>query len=186
MVQIQPCIVKDPSHILRSMFLTPFKALNWAYQLHYYLCFRTHRRRTLFASKANQLAEIVAEICAQHDYHLLECQPHPDQLRCLVSLPPNQAISKVMQTIKTNSSRESSRQFSLEKPVWARGFLAKSVGRMHIDTVQAYLEQQAKHHGLRFSSVASRLSVPRVSARGAHGCACQVRADPPACYCYPP
>lgn len=129
------------------MYLTPFTSLAWAYQLHYYLCFRTHRRRPSFASKAAQLTELIGEICARHDYHLLECRPQPDQLRCLVSLRPAQPISKVMQTIKTNSSREGSQQFSLAKPVWARGFLAKSVGRIRIGAVRKYLEQQSKHHG---------------------------------------
>ena len=129
------------------MYLTPFTSLAWAYQLHYYLCFRTHRRRPLFSSKATQVKELVSEICARHDYHLLECQPYPDQIRCLVSLQPAQPISKVLQTIKTNSSRECSQQFDLAKPVWARGFLAKSVGRMRIGAVRRYLEQQSKHHG---------------------------------------
>lgn len=129
------------------MFLTPFKSLSWAYQLHYYLCFRTHLRRSIFESKAAQLTELVSEICARHGYHLLECQPHPDQLRCLISLQPNEPISKVIQAIKTNSSRECSLQFSLGKPVWARGFLAKSVGRMRIDAVRGYLDQQSRHHG---------------------------------------
>ncbi len=129
------------------MYLTPFTSLAWAYQLHYYVCFRTHRRRPLFSSKAAQLIELVSEICARHDYHLLECRPYPDQIRCLVSLQPAQPISKVLQTIKTNSSRECSEQFDLAKPVWARGFLAKSVGRMRIGAVRKYLEQQSKHHG---------------------------------------
>jgi len=129
------------------MYLTPFTSLAWAYQLHYYLCFRTHRRRPLFSSKAAQLTKLVSEICARHDYHLLECQPYPDQIRCLVSLQPAQPISKVLQIIKTNSSREFSEQFDLAKPVWARGFLAKSVGRMRIGAVRKYLEQQSKHHG---------------------------------------
>ncbi len=129
------------------MYLTPFTSVAWAYQLHYYLCFRTHRRRPLFSSKAAQLIELVSEICARHDYHLLECRPYPDQIRCLVSLQPAQPISKVLQTIKTNSSREFSEQFDLAKPVWARGFLAKSVGRMRIGAVRKYLEQQSKHHG---------------------------------------
>ena len=129
------------------MYLTPFTSLAWAYQLHYYVCFRTHRRRPLFSSKAAQLIELVSEICARHDYHLLECRPYPDQIRCLVSLQPAQPISKVLQTIKTNSSREFSEQFDLAKPVWARGFLAKSVGRMRIGAVRKYLEQQSKHHG---------------------------------------
>ena len=131
----------------RTMYLTPFTSLIWAYQLHYYLCFRTHRRRTSFASKASQLREIISEICARHDYHLLECEPHPDQLRCLLSLQPGQPISKVMQVIKTNSSRESSLRFTLTTPVWARGYLARSVGRMRIGAVRKYLEQQAAHHG---------------------------------------
>jgi len=129
------------------MYLTPFTSLAWAYQLHYYVCFRTHRRRPLFSSKAAQLIELVSEICARHDYHLLECRPYPDQIRCLVSLQPAQPISKVLQTIKTNSSRECSEQFDLAKPVWARGFLAKSVGRMRIGAVRKYLERQSKHHG---------------------------------------
>ena len=114
-VQILPCIVKRPSITLRSMYLTPFTSLAWAYQLHYYLCFRTHRRRQLFTSRAAQLTEIVSEICARHDYHPLEYQSRPDQFRCLLSLQPAQAISNVVQTIKTNSSRECSQQFALRK-----------------------------------------------------------------------
>jgi Transposase IS200 like len=80
--------------------------------------FRTHRRRPLFTSNAAQLTGIISEICARHDYHALEYQPRPDQFRCLLSLQPAQAISKVMQTIKTNSSRECSQHFVLAKPVW--------------------------------------------------------------------
>ncbi len=129
------------------MYLTPFTSLAWAYRLHYYLCFRTHRRRPVFTSKAAQLTEFVSEICARHDYHALEYQPRPDQFRCLLSLQPAQAISKVIQTIKANSSREYSQQFVLAKPVWARGFLAKSVGRMCTGAVRKYLEQQSQHHG---------------------------------------
>jgi putative transposase len=35
----------------------------------------------------------------------------------------------------------------LPKPVWARGYLARSVGRVRLDTVREYLEHQAQHHG---------------------------------------
>jgi hypothetical protein len=40
-----------------------FSSLTWAYQLHYYLCFRTHRRNKLFAEKfyADSLTDIVTE-----------------------------------------------------------------------------------------------------------------------------
>ena len=131
------------------MFLTPYTSLKWAYQLHYYLCFQTHLRKTLFSSATAtaELAQIVSEICSRHDYHLLKCRPDAGELRVLLSLQPSQPISTVMKTVKTNSSRECSQQFSLSPPVWARGYLAKSVGRVRIAAVRNYLLEQATHHG---------------------------------------
>ena len=129
------------------MYLTPFTSLSWAYQLHYYLCFRTHRRRLFFLSKELVLNELVAEICDRHDYHLLECQTRSDQLRSLVSLRPEQSLAKTVQTIKTNSSREWNRRFDTQPPLWARGYLARSVGQVRINAVRNYLDQQSAHHG---------------------------------------
>lgn len=131
------------------MQLTPFTTLRWAYQLHYYLCFRTHRRRVSFADahQAEALTSALTEICQRHDYHLLESQPYPDHLRCLLSLRPEQAISSVVQTVKANASRAVSVQLGLTGPVWARGYLARSVGRVPLAVVKEYLLQQAQHHG---------------------------------------
>ena len=58
---------------LCRMQVAPFTNLNWAYQLHYYICFRTHRRRECFAEDRNAetLVASLAEICQRHDYHLL-------------------------------------------------------------------------------------------------------------------
>ena len=152
-VQIQPtssCNIlqhEAPRPYSSHMFLTPYSRLTWAYQLHYYLCFRTHRRRLAFEGKTAQLIDVLDDICSRHGYHLLKCQPRPDQLRCLLSLKPDQTIANVMKTIKTNSSRESCIQLGLTAPVWARGYLAKSIGRVRLDAVRNYLEQQSKHHG---------------------------------------
>lgn len=131
------------------MFLTPLTTISWAYQLHYYLCFRTHRRKQLFSTttQSDLLRSVVAEICERHEYNLLECQDYPDQFRCLLSLQPSQTLSKVIQTIKTNSSRECGLQLNVSPPLWARGFLARSTGRMRIGAVRRYLEQQSEHHG---------------------------------------
>jgi REP element-mobilizing transposase RayT len=124
------------------MILTPFKTLTWAYQLHYYLCFRTHRRRQSPQS-IESLKSLLDEICERHDYHLLACKTYPTQLRLLVSLRPNQPVAKVIQTIKSNTSRES----KLSARLWARGYLAQSVGQVRISAVRKYLEQQSAHHG---------------------------------------
>ena len=140
-----------------SMFLTPVTTLTWAYQLHYYLCFRTHRRRPLPTTV--KLTETVRGICERHDYHLLECQPQPTQLLCLLSLKPTAAVSKVIQTVKSNSSRD----IALPKPVWPRGYLSRSVGRMPIQAVREYLTTSQSITGMKHASYRLFTATARVS-----------------------
>jgi REP element-mobilizing transposase RayT len=117
--------VSNIGFTLCRMQLPPFTTLSWAYQLHYYVCFRTHRRRACFAEERNveTLTAALTEICQRHEYHLLESQIYPDHVRCLLSLRPEQTLSTAIQTIKTNASRECNRQLGLAAPLWARGYL---------------------------------------------------------------
>jgi putative transposase len=74
---------------------------------------------------------------------LVESKGLPDHLRCLLSLRPDQCIATVIKTIKSVSSHE----MSLAPPVWERGYLARSTGRVRTETVKRYLDAQAEHHG---------------------------------------
>ena len=130
------------------MHLDPLKTLSWAYQLHYYLCFRTRNRQPLSTAR---LPETLNEICQRHDYHLLKLQQYPNHVRLLMSLRPAQRVSDVILKLKANSSRE----LSLGSGFWQRGYLARSVGRVRIATVKSYIDGQAEHHGY-----ASRLHPP--------------------------
>jgi putative transposase len=129
--------------------LPTYTDINWAYQLHYYLRFRTHRRRPHFAdaARAQTLSEIVAEICGRREYHCLETKVHEANFRCLLSLRPAHDLSTVIEKIKGNASRECGLQLQLAAPLWARGYLARSVGRVNVSVVKRYIEQQAEHHG---------------------------------------
>jgi REP-associated tyrosine transposase len=131
------------------MHLEPLNTISWAYQLHYYLCFRTRRCRSVFiaAEHVEALDAALREICERHDYHLLQSKVYPDHMRCLLSLRPAQAISKVIQTIKANSARILGAQYALTSPLWGRGFLARSVGRVRLSVVKEYISGQAEHHG---------------------------------------
>ena len=129
------------------MNLTPYTSLTWAFQLHYYLWFRTHRRREFFRGRESSLEDLMAEICARHEYHLLGCQSHENYLRCLLSLRPEQTVAKTIQTTKANAAREWSRMFELNPPIWARGYMARSVGHVRVNAVRQYLAQQSAHHG---------------------------------------
>jgi putative transposase len=140
-----------------TMYLEPFDTLSWAYQLHYYLCFGTHRHRATFAASGSDtlISDLLAEVCTRHDYHILKPKAYPDHIRLLVSLRPAQAISKVVQTIKANSAREYGIRLNLDPPLWAKGYLARSVGRVRIQAVKQYLDEQSEHHGY-----ASRIRPP--------------------------
>src|SRR5690242_8879525 len=119
------------------MHLEPLSNLHWAYQLHYYLCFRTHRRRPSLASEAQKefFAATLGEITNRHGYHLLQSKAYPDHVRCLVSLRPEQSIAEVIKTIKVNFAREYNIQFAATPPFWARGYLARSIGRVRLAAV---------------------------------------------------
>lgn len=131
------------------MLLESLKTISWAYQLHYYLCFRTRRVAAVFTTpeRVEALEAALRELCEQHEYHLLQAKVYPDHLRCLLSLRPAQAISKVIQTIKANSARLFNAQYALTPPLWGRGFLARSVGRVRLGVVKEYISGQAEHHG---------------------------------------
>jgi putative transposase len=131
------------------MYLTPYTTLIWAYQLHYYLCFRTHRRKQtlVFTEVQEKLTTLLSEIAHNHDYHLLDHQTYSNQLRCLLSLRPSHAVAKVVQILKCNSARELPRQFAFSIPLWASGYTARSSGHVRTSAVRAYLEKQAEHHG---------------------------------------
>lgn len=131
------------------MWMEPFSDLQWAYQLHYYLCFRTRWRAKQFSEGKQEdlLSSLLAEVCGQHDYHLLKHKVYPDHLRCLLSLRPNHSISGVINKLKSNVSREFCLEFGLQAPLWATGYLAHTVGRVRIKAVKEYLANQSEHHG---------------------------------------
>jgi len=96
------------------MLLAPIADLHWAYQLHYYVCFRTRSRRKEFhSSRQLSLARALEDVCSNHDYHLLQHKIYPDHLRCLLSLRPDHALSAVLNKIKSNASRQFCSEFQL-------------------------------------------------------------------------
>ena len=55
------------------MHLDPHTTLSWAYQLHYYLCFRTRSRNALMSPK---LIDTLNEICDRHNYNVLRLKTY--------------------------------------------------------------------------------------------------------------
>lgn len=130
------------------MHLEPFKNISWAFQLHYHICFRTHRRKLVFdEGRISALSQALADLCELNDIHLLEKDCKPEHIQLLISLRPTHVISDALKKLKGRSSATMVKEFGLTPPLWARGYLARSTGRVRVQAVKRYIESQAEHHG---------------------------------------
>ena len=138
---------------------TPASKLVPAYQLHHYLCFRTHYLREMFGgdTECDLIATTAQAVCAKEGYHLLDKQISSDHVRLLISLTPEHTVSQAVQLLKGNLSREFSIAFPNRlrqerlRELWARSYFARSSGRVDDDTIRNYIYGQASHHGYRGS-----------------------------------
>lgn len=132
-----------------------FTVLDSAYQLHYYLGFRTYFRKPLFpTNKEHELIKTVLDdVCLRENYHLLDTNIDKDHLRLLLSLKPDQRVSRAIQMLKGNISREfgltCKEQLALHRAsrLWAKGYFVQSSGKVNLEAARKYVESQASHHG---------------------------------------
>src|SRR5262245_11617772 len=138
--------------------MTPhFMALEAAYQLHFYLSFKTHYRRPILTSASQQTLVqcVLDQVCLREGYHLLETSVDPDHVRLLLSMKPEQTVSKAVNILKGNVSREFGVTFPAEldqnnmKTLWARGYFARSSGKVNLNRAREYVDSQISHHGYR-------------------------------------
>ena len=72
---------------------------------------------------------------------------YTDHCHCLVSLGPDQTISKTMQLIKGESANWfNKQQFIEEKFQWQEEYFAVSVSESIVDKVRNYIKNQEVHH----------------------------------------
>ena len=128
-----------------------------SFQLHFYLYFKTHYRRPLLLNESSQslVHDVLSEVCARQDYHLMDTDISKDNLRLLVSLKPSQTVSETVKFLKGNISREFGLAFPdllrahFSSSLWARGYFATSSGKVNLTAARNYVDSQAEHHGYR-------------------------------------
>src|SRR5687768_9869774 len=84
-----------------------FTALDSAYQLHFYLCFKTHYLHPSFVNKEENslVRRVLEDVCTRGQYHLLEASVNQDHVRLLLSLKPDQRVSRAVKMLKGNVDR---------------------------------------------------------------------------------
>ncbi|MCW8129340.1 MAG: IS200/IS605 family transposase [Planctomycetota bacterium] len=69
-----------------------------------------------------------------------------DHVHILVSLSKNQALSKVIEEVKTSSSKWIKRKPGMEQFYWQTGYAAFSIGRSNEPALIRYIHHQKQHH----------------------------------------
>jgi putative transposase len=84
----------------------------------------------------------------EHEIHIVSGKVSSDHIHVLISYPPYQNISKIVQWLKGTSSRVLLQEFAhLRKQfwgrhLWARGYLAVSSGTITDEMIQTYIAEQ--------------------------------------------
>ena len=123
------------------------KTAHSVYDLKYHVVWITkYRKPVLRGEVALRLRELVRQTCATLDVQIISGHVSADHVHLLVSVPPNVAVSDLVQRLKGRSSRrmleefgELSRQF-WGRHLWARGYFAVSTGNVTDEIIQQYIE----------------------------------------------
>lgn len=128
------------------------KGSHTVYDLKYHIVWITkYRKPVLRGEIAKHLRELVRQTCAALDVEIVSGHVAADHVHLLVSVPPQLAVSQLVQRLKGRTSRlmleafnELSRQF-WGRHLWARGYFVASSGNVTDEIIKQYIEAQEKN-----------------------------------------
>lgn len=130
----------------------PLNSLNHCvFRLTYHLVFVTkHRRKAITPEMLNRLEEIFRDTLTRWECTLIEFNGEPDHVHLLLEASPLIQLSKLVNNLKTVSSRLIRRDFRTHcerifyrKPIfWHRSYGIFSTGGPSIDTIRQYIANQ--------------------------------------------
>lgn len=126
-----------------------YKNRHSAYNLHVHLVFITkYRKKVLADNHLQYFKEVVAEICKDFGAELKECNGEGDHVHMLIQYPPTVQLSKMVNNLKSVTSRRMRANFidlraAYDKPVlWSRSYFAGSCGGAPLEIIKQYIQNQ--------------------------------------------
>ena len=127
------------------------KSAHATYDLKFHLVWITkYRKPALRGAVGLRVRELIRKMCATLDVEIIKGHVAVDHVHLLVSVPPQLAVSELMQRIKGRSSRRMLDEFDTLKKqfwghhLWARGYFAVSSGNVTDDVIARYIELQGE------------------------------------------
>jgi putative transposase len=120
------------------------------YDLNIHLVLVTkYRKKIIDKAMLSRLHEIFESTCQKWRCELVEFNGEPDHVHLLINFPPDVEVSKLVNNLKTVSSRLIRKDFLeylngvYNNPVfWSGAYFVASCGGVTIEQLKAYVEQQ--------------------------------------------
>lgn len=107
-----------------------------------------YRRKVLVDTVAERLAQIVDEVCTEHEAEVLSLDIQLDHVHLLVECDPQFGIHRLVRLIKGRSSRFLRLEFPVLKrklpTLWTNSYFVSTVGGAPLAVIKQYIENQ-KH-----------------------------------------
>ena len=97
---------------------------------------------------AERVRELLRQICKEHDVEIIKGHVSRDHIHLFVSVPPQMAISKLVQYLKGKSSYkllQENKVLSKEfwgKHLWGRGYFVATSGNVTDEVIIEYIKNQ--------------------------------------------
>lgn len=125
---------------------------NAQYSLKYHLVLVTKYRQKAFTEEILQRLKIISqELLDKWDCELDEFGGEADHIHLLISAHPSLELSKLINSLKTITSRAIRKEFEehlkqfYRKPVlWTRAYYIASAGGAPLEVIKQYIENQGK------------------------------------------
>jgi REP element-mobilizing transposase RayT len=116
--------------------------------LHYHIIFSTkNRERWITPDIEQRIWEYLGGIAKKNDMKALQIGGVEDHVHLVLGIPPTLAISKVLQLLKSGSSKWIHDNFlALAAFEWQDGYGAFTVSRSQLPDVIEYVKNQREHH----------------------------------------
>ena len=117
-------------------------------QLHIHLVFAVKYRAALIQKEwKDRLHQYMTGIFQNNEHKMLQINSLPDHIHIFIGMRPHQAISALVQNVKTESSKWiKENKFCKSAFAWQEGFGAFSYSKTHVQDIIRYIQNQEAHH----------------------------------------
>ena len=145
-------MILNPTYFRRwRLFFLKFHAMSNTFtQLYFHLVFATkHRDGSIHSSWRQELHKYITGIVQNKGHRMFAINSMPDHLHMFISMKPDQSISSLVQTVKSESSKWIKEILNCKHFCWQEGFGAFTNSKSQISKVVSYIENQQEHHRKR-------------------------------------